>query len=80
MMSRKHMMERLRRIRLELFNLKTKARKIFSRVYEDLTMLIYYHDIKKKFQLLIVASNNLLLADREISREEAFRIMNTRTS
>lgn len=48
------------------------------RGYEDLTMLIYYHDLKKNFLLLIVGSNDLLLAKREISREEAFRIINTR--
>ncbi len=71
-------MKQLRRIKLELYNLKTKARKIFMRGYEDLTMLIYYHDFKKNFQLLIVGHNDLLLAEREISREEAFRIMNTR--
>jgi hypothetical protein len=72
------MMKQLRRIKFELYNLKTKARKIFRRGYEDLTMLIYYHDLKKDFQLLIVGSNDLLLIEREISREEAFRIMNTR--
>ena len=72
------MMERLRRIKLELYNFKTKARKIFMRGYEDLTMLIYYHDLRKVFLLLIVGANDLLLAEKEISRAEAFRIMNTR--
>ncbi len=48
------------------------------RGYEDLTMLIYYHDLKKNFLLLIVGANDHLLAEREISRAEAFRIMNTR--
>ncbi len=72
------MMEKLRRIKLELYNLKTKARKIFRRGYEDLTMLIYYHDLKDQFKLLIVNTNDLLLLEKEITRAEAFRIMNTR--
>ncbi|MFD1757289.1 hypothetical protein ACFSC6_18905 [Rufibacter sediminis] len=42
-------------------------------------MLIYYHDLKKQFQLLIVNTNNLLLLKKEITRAEAFRIMNTRS-
>ncbi|MBA9078475.1 MULTISPECIES: hypothetical protein [Rufibacter] len=63
---------------MELYNLRTKARRIFMRGYEDLTMLIYYHDLKKNFLLLIVGANDHLLAEREISRAEAFRIMNTR--
>ncbi|RNI27050.1 hypothetical protein EFB08_10440 [Rufibacter latericius] len=71
-------MEKWRQIKLELFNLKTKARKIFRRGYEDLTMLIYYHDLKNQFQLLIVNPSNLLLLKKEITRAEAFRIMNTR--
>ncbi|KAA3440885.1 hypothetical protein FOA19_06625 [Rufibacter hautae] len=71
-------MKKLRQIKLGLYNLKTKARKIFRRGYEDLTMLIYYHDLKQQFQLLIVNTNNLLLLKREITRAEAFRIMNTR--
>ncbi len=73
------MMQKWRRIKLELYNLKTQARKIFRRGYEDLTMLIYYHDLKKQFQLLIVNTNNLLLLKKEITRAEAFRIMNTRS-
>lgn len=72
------MMEKLRKIKLELYNLKTKARKIFRRGYEDLTMLIYYHDLKENFKLLIVNTNQTLLLEKEISRAEAFRIMNTR--
>ncbi|AKQ47791.1 hypothetical protein TH63_17230 [Rufibacter radiotolerans] len=71
-------MEKLRKIKLELYNLKTKARKIFRRGYEDLTMLIYYHDLKENFKLLIVNTNQTLLLEKEISRAEAFRIMNTR--
>lgn len=59
--------------------MKTKARRIFTRGYEDLTMLIYYHDLKNQFQLLIVNNDDVLLAEREISRAEAFRIINTRS-
>ena len=73
------MMEQLRKIKLELYNFKTKARKIFRRGYEDLTMLIYYNDLKEKFKLLIVNTNQTLLLEKEISRAEAFRIMNTRS-
>ncbi len=72
------MMEKLKRIKLELYNLKTRARKIFMRGYEDITMLIYYHDLKEAFRLLLVGRNDMLLLEREISREEAFRIINTR--
>ncbi|GAB2544106.1 hypothetical protein [Rufibacter soli] len=42
-------------------------------------MLIYYHDLKEKFKLLIVNTNQTLLLEKEISRAEAFRIMNTRS-
>ncbi|MFB9862914.1 hypothetical protein [Rufibacter immobilis] len=73
------MMEKLKKIKIELYNLKTKARKIFKRGYEDLTMLIYYHDLKNQFRLLIINANNLLLLEKEITRAEAFRIMNTRS-
>lgn len=72
------MMNKLKRIKLELYNLKTRARKIFSRYYEDITMFIYYHDLQSAFKLLIVGRNDLLLLEREITREEAFRIINTR--
>ncbi len=72
-------MEKLRQIKLELYNLKTKARKIFKRGYEDITMLIYYHDLKNQFQLLIINAKDTLLLEKEITRAEAFRIMNTRT-
>lgn len=70
---------KLRQIRLELYNLKTRARKIFRRGYEDITMLIYYHELKNQFRLLIVSANDLLLLEKEITRAEAFRIMNTRS-
>ncbi len=72
------MKEKWRKIKLELHNFKTNARKIFRRGYEDLTMLIYYHDLKNQFQLLIVNANNSLLLEKEITRAEAFRIINTR--
>ncbi len=73
------MMAKLRQIKLELYNLKTKARKIFKRGYEDITMLIYYHDLKNQFQLLIINAKDTLLLEKEITRAEAFRIMNTRS-
>jgi len=74
------MIRKAKRIKLDIYNLRTEAKKIFMRCYEDLTMLIYYHDRRRDFQLLIVGRNDLLLLEREITREEAFRIMNTRPS
>ncbi|ALI98907.1 hypothetical protein DC20_07850 [Rufibacter tibetensis] len=72
-------MDKLRHIKLELYNIRTKARKIFKRGYEDITMLIYYHDLKNQFQLLIINAKDILLLEKEITRAEAFRIMNTRS-
>ena len=45
--------------------------------YEDLSTQIYY-DSKQSFRLIIVNNNENLLFEKEISRSEAFRIMNTR--
>ncbi|WP_262506345.1 hypothetical protein [Rufibacter tibetensis] len=42
-------------------------------------MLIYYHDLKNQFQLLIINAKDILLLEKEITRAEAFRIMNTRS-
>jgi hypothetical protein len=73
------MMGKLGGIKLELNNFRNKARNIFRRGYEDLTMCIYYHDLKQQFKLLIVNANEALLLEKEITRAEAFRIMNTRS-
>ena len=54
-----------------------KARRIFMIGYEDLSTQIYY-DSKESFRLIIVSNNDNLLFEKEISRSQAFRIMNTR--
>ena len=54
-----------------------KARRIFMIGYEDLSTQIYY-DSKESFRLIIVTNNENLLFEKEISRSQAFRIMNTR--
>ena len=54
-----------------------KARKIFMIGYEDLSTQIFY-DSKETFRLIIVSNKDNLLFEKEISRSEAFRIMNTR--
>ncbi|WP_239020934.1 hypothetical protein [Pontibacter arcticus] len=54
-------------------------RKIFSIGYEDLTTLIFYHDKKNKFILVIAKEDDPpLIIEKKISRAEAFRLMNTR--
>lgn len=45
--------------------------------YEDLSSQIYY-DSKESFRLIIVGNNENLFFEKEISRSQAFRIMNTR--
>ncbi len=70
-------MKRWNNLKLELYSLTYKARKIFSRAYEDLTMLILF-DARERFRLLMVDKNENILSEREITRAEAFRIINTR--
>lgn len=69
------------RIRKSLKNrldkISKKARRIFMIGYEDLSTQIYY-DSKESFRLIIVTNNDNLLFEKEISRSQAFRIMNTR--
>ena len=64
-----------------LFRLKKKAKRIFKISYEDLSAQIFY-DSKKTFQLQLCRSAQCrpeeVLLIREISRAEAFRMMNTR--
>ncbi len=70
-------MKRLEYLNLELYSFTRKARKIFSRVYEDITMLIFY-DAQEKYRLVIADNNRYIIFEREITRAEAFRIINTR--
>ncbi|MFD2514079.1 hypothetical protein ACFSRY_09395 [Pontibacter locisalis] len=57
----------------------SSPRKIFSVGYEDLTTVIYYQD-KDNHYTLVVAKNDdpPLILEKDISRAEAFRLMNTR--
>ncbi len=71
-------MKRFTHIKLELYSLTRKARKIFSRGYEDITMFIFF-DVKDRFRLLMVNKDQDVIFEREISRAEAFRIINTRS-
>jgi len=59
------------------FKIKKRAKRIFQINYEDLSTQIYY-DVKNTFRILILRNNTELLLEREISRAQAFRIMNTR--
>ncbi len=70
-------MKRLTQISLETYSLARQARTIFSRAYEELTMYILY-DVKERFLLLLVNKEEYVLFECEISRAEAFRIINTR--
>ena len=54
-----------------------KAKRIFMIGYEDLSTQIYY-DSKESFRLIIVRNQENLIFEKEISRSQAFRIMNTR--
>ncbi|WP_146153580.1 hypothetical protein [Adhaeribacter arboris] len=70
-------MKRWNNLKLELYSLTSKARKIFSRAYEDITLCIFY-DVRERFKLLMVDKEENIIYEREITRAEAFRIINTR--
>ncbi len=56
-----------------------KLRKIFSTCYENLTTLIYYHDNNNRYLLVIAKEDDPpLILEKKITREQAFRLMNTR--
>jgi hypothetical protein len=52
--------------------------RIYSINYEELSARIYY-DVKNTFKLIILRNERQILLNREISRAQAFRIMNTRS-
>ncbi len=70
----------LRNIGLENYNIYNRElRKIFSIGYEDLTSSIYYKDTNHNFILVIAKEDDPpLVLEKDISRAEAFRMMNTR--
>ncbi|QNF33904.1 hypothetical protein HUW51_14665 [Adhaeribacter swui] len=70
-------MKRLNYLKLELYGLFREAHKIFSRVYEEITMFIFY-DAQERYSLVIADNNENIIFEREITRAEAFRIINTR--
>lgn len=70
-------MKRLNQITLEMYGLMRQARKIFSRAYEEITMHIFY-DVNERFLLILVNKEQYVLFECEVSRAEAFRIINTR--
>ncbi|RDC64016.1 hypothetical protein AHMF7616_02626 [Adhaeribacter pallidiroseus] len=70
-------MKRLNYLKLERYSLICQARKIFSRAYEDITMVIFY-DAQENYRLVIADNNEYIISEREVSRAEAFRIINTR--
>ncbi len=71
-------MKRLTQITLDNYSLSRQARIIFNRAYEEITMCILY-DVKERFILLLVSKEEYVLFECEISRAEAFRIINTRS-
>lgn len=56
-----------------------EPRKIFSVGYEDLTTLIFYQDVDNHYTLVVAKDDDPpLILEKDISRAEAFRLMNTR--
>ncbi|WP_237586592.1 hypothetical protein [Pontibacter russatus] len=53
-------------------------RKIFSVGYEDLKTLIFYQDGKNIFKLVVAKDDPPIVIEKDITRAEAFRLMNTR--
>lgn len=55
------------------------VRKIFSVGYEDLKTLIFYQDGKNIFKLVVAKEDDPpIVIEKDITRAEAFRLMNTR--
>jgi hypothetical protein len=74
-------MRLLKNVKLDnhYFNYGDTTRKIFSIGYEDLQTLIYYQDANNNYTLVISKEDDPpLIIEKNISRAEAFRLMNTR--
>lgn len=74
-------MRLLRNITLDKYKYSNEhePRKIFSVGYEDLTTLIYYQDENNNYILVVAKEDDPpLIVEKDISRAEAFRLMNTR--
>ncbi|WP_162054432.1 PH domain-containing protein [Pontibacter pamirensis] len=74
-------MKLIRNIRLDNYKLYSEgeARKIFSVGYENLTAFIYYQDGKNIYKLVVAKDDNPpVVIEKDITRAQAFRLMNTR--
>lgn len=74
-------MRLLRNIKLDKYNFRgnNEFRQIFSIGYEDLKTLIYYQDNNNNYTLVVAKDDDPpLIVEKDISRAEAFRLMNTR--
>ena len=74
-------MKLIRNIRSDNYKLNSEgtARKIFSVGYENLTTFIYYHDGKNVYKLVVAKDDNPpVVIEKDITRAQAFRLMNTR--
>lgn len=74
-------MKLIRNIRLDNYKLfrEGEGRKIFSVGYENLTTFIYYQDGNNIFKLVVAKEDNPpIVIEKDITRAEAFRLMNTR--
>lgn len=60
-----------------LAKIRRKAKRIFTVGFEDMSSQIYY-DPNDAFRLVILRNNDHLVYEKEITRSQAFRIMNTR--
>ena len=73
-------MKLIRNITLDNYKLYSDGtvRKIFSVGYEDLKTLIFYQDGKNIFKLVVAKDDPPIVIEKDITRAEAFRLMNTR--
>lgn len=74
-------MRLLRNISLDSYKYRYEhePRKIFSVGYEDLTTFIYYQDTNNNYILVVAKDDDPpMIVEKDISRAEAFRLMNTR--
>jgi len=60
-----------------LAKIRRKAKRIFTVGFEDMVTQIYYGP-QEAFRLVVVRNNDHLLYEKEITRSQAFRLMNTR--
>jgi hypothetical protein len=74
-------MKLLRNLKIDHYNFfhEEKLRKIFSVGYENLTTLIYYQDGNNVYKLVVAKEDDPpIVIEKDITRAQAFRLMNTR--